>query len=785
MNSQTPRFLEGGGEMGNLIRSIDWSGTPLGPVDTWPLALKIATEIMLSNPFPMYIAWGKEYTQLYNDGYRPILGSTKHPQAMGINTKLTFPEVWHTVGPMFEGVMNGQAVGFPNFMLPLDRNGFVEECYFDFSYSPIRDEEGNVGGVLVTVIETTEQVKSLNKLTQAKNDLQFSKLETEIERDRFKKFFMDAPAGICILDGPDLIYEMINASCQTFFPGRDLIGKPLLKVFPELKDSSILTTIENVYRTGVTFEGKELLIPLSYHEGGRIENRYFNFIYQARLNTAGEVNGIIIHASEVTEMVKARSTIEESEKRFRTMVELSPVAMMVTKGDDMIFETINPPMLKLIGKNRSVIGKPGHEAIPELKGQAIVEKLYDTYRTGTEWKGDEILVQLEREGLISDGYFNISYKPLVENGQITGVLQSAIDVTHQVVSRQQLKEAEENFHLLADNISQLAWMAHADGYIFWYNQRWFDYTGTTHEEMEGWGWQKVHHPDHVENVTSKFKAYVENAEIWEDIFPLKSAEGEFNWFLSRAIPLKDDEGNVIRWFGTNTDINEQRKQEQQKDDFISIASHELKTPVTSLKAALQILNRLKDDPGSKMFPSLIDQANKSMNKVTVLINDLLNVSKMNHNQLHLSKSRFVMAELVNNCCQYIRLENEFKVITHGELALEVYADPERMEQVLTNLISNATKYAPQSKDINISIQQINGTMKVSVTDKGWGIPPEKLPHLFDRYFRVDKSGIQVSGLGLGLYICSEIIKKHNGNIGADSIVGEGSTFWFTLPLDFE
>ena len=156
--------LSGGGEMGALMRSIDWSRTPVGPVASWPQSLRTALSILLETGFPMYIAWGPEFTQFYNDGYRPILGSTKHPAAMGISTRQTFVEIWDIIGPMFEGVMRGTPVSLNDFLLPLDRHGFTEECYFVFSYSPIREERGNVGGVLVTVTETTERVLGARRL---------------------------------------------------------------------------------------------------------------------------------------------------------------------------------------------------------------------------------------------------------------------------------------------------------------------------------------------------------------------------------------------------------------------------------------------------------------------------------------------------------------------------------------------------------------------------------------------------------------------------------------------
>ncbi len=161
--SGSPRFLQGGGELGELIRGFDWAQTVLGPADGWPQSLKTATSILLESHFGMYVAWGRDYIQIYNDLYRPILGSSKHP-AIGRPAHDTFAESWHIIGPLFDQVMRGEAVGADDWMLPLDRHGFLEECFFTFSYSPIRDESGDVGGVLVTVTETTRRVLGERRL---------------------------------------------------------------------------------------------------------------------------------------------------------------------------------------------------------------------------------------------------------------------------------------------------------------------------------------------------------------------------------------------------------------------------------------------------------------------------------------------------------------------------------------------------------------------------------------------------------------------------------------------
>ncbi len=158
-------FLLGGGEMGERIRAMDWSKTPLGPAHRWPQSLRTAISILLDSGYPMYIAWGGDFTQIYNDAYRPILGATKHPAALGQSTPECFAEIWDFIGPMFERVMaEGRATTLIDQLLELDRNGYIEECYFTFSYSAIRDETGEPGGVLVTVIETTARVISERRI---------------------------------------------------------------------------------------------------------------------------------------------------------------------------------------------------------------------------------------------------------------------------------------------------------------------------------------------------------------------------------------------------------------------------------------------------------------------------------------------------------------------------------------------------------------------------------------------------------------------------------------------
>ena len=277
------------------------------------------------------------------------------------------------------------------------------------------------------------------------------------------------------------------------------------------------------------------------------------------------------------------------------------------------------------------------------------------------------------------------------------------------------------------------------------------------------------------------KAMRSGSPVYDYEVAIQPADAERFYISVNAAPIRDSDGNITSGIGTFMDVTNRRKATQQKDDFISVASHELRTPVTSLQASLQLLNKLQDNLGSPIVPKLISQANKSMDKMKILIDDLLNATNVTEGQLQLKKSWINLHDLAEECCYDIRSEGSFlmKIESNGDS--RVFADEHKIEQVLANFVGNAAKYAADSKEIIVSIRHEENNTFLSVKDTGPGIPAAKLPYIFDRYYRVNNDGSQYSGLGLGLYICSQIIYKHGGNIGVDSEIGKGSTFWFSLP----
>jgi two-component system, chemotaxis family, CheB/CheR fusion protein len=300
------------------------------------------------------------------------------------------------------------------------------------------------------------------------------------------------------------------------------------------------------------------------------------------------------------------------------------------------------------------------------------------------------------------------------------------------------------------------------------------------------------HPEDKEMFNEKFTQAVvgENGGEFDREFRIIDAQNnKLKWVKVKGKVYFNEVSIPYRFVGTILDVTAQKVLDEatrelikRKDDFMSIASHELKTPLTSLKASLQLLSRMKDDPSETMSGNLIDLANKNVNKINNLVEELLNVSRLNEGQLRLNKKDFVLSKLIEEGCGSIGAEGGYNLKIEGNIDLKVHADPDRIEQVLVNFVNNAVKYAPDSKDIIVIISEDGNQAKISVRDNGPGIDPEHTPRLFDRYYRIQESGERYSGLGLGLYISSEIIRKHGGEIGVKSEPGHGSTFWFTLPL---
>ncbi len=267
---------------------------------------------------------------------------------------------------------------------------------------------------------------------------------------------------------------------------------------------------------------------------------------------------------------------------------------IVSKTLEGIVTSWNPGAERLFGYTASeMIGQSVRKLIPQerhMEEDAILRQVAQGRRVSSLHT-----TRLRKTG--ASVRVSVTVSPVRDgNGKIIGASKIARDVGALELARQQLAESERRFKMLADNMSQLAWIADSKGWIFWYNKRWFDYTGTTLSDMEGWGWKQVHHPDHVDRVIERIQKSWDSGELWEDTFPLRGRDGRYRWFLSRARPIHDENGEIAYWFGTNTDITEQRAQAESIETLLTEVNHRSKNMLT----VIQSLAR-RSAPGNDEF----------------------------------------------------------------------------------------------------------------------------------------------------------------------------------------
>lgn len=600
--------------------------------------------------------------------------------------------------------------------------------------------------------------------------------------DSLVTLFSQAPVALAMLMGEHQTVEVANSKILELW-GKDesAIGLPLVEALPEIRDQEFPSILRRVYETGIPFNGDAVLARLV--RNGAITDCYFDFVYSP-IHDHTKIIGISVVATEVTQKVLSERKLRESELRFRNLMEISDYATAIYRGSDLVIEFANKQMIKTWGKDASVIGKKLEDAIPELAGQPFVKILRDVYTTGKSYVAKEDRVDLVVNGILQTFYYNFSYKPLRnEDGEIYAIMNVAMNVTELVEARENLRLRSEEYRTLAEAMPQMVWTSTAEGNIIYANKNMCSTLGCTPEELASADFSTIIHPNDIRQLKQEWKTASKKQSDFElEYRILEAKSGKYMWFLGRAKPVIVD-GEITKWVGTCTNINEFKNLSRQKDTFLGIASHELKTPLTSLKLYAQVLERMMIKSGDEKNAELARKMDLQVIKLTSLISDLLDVTKINAGKIHLNEGHFGFDKLVRETVEEQQMFTSQKIETHIKNTGTVFADKERIAQVVTNLISNAIKYSPGADRIIVDTQVKNGDVVFSVKDFGIGMPADKLEKVFDQYYRVtEDQNNNFPGLGLGLYIAAEIIERSNGKIWVESELNTGSTFYFSLPL---
>jgi len=603
--------------------------------------------------------------------------------------------------------------------------GFLRRDWL-ISHTPVLDAAGSVEYIIQSAEDVTDKVSAERQSKFA--DLEDVTIIRKVENQRLvlEKLLLQAPALIAVFNGPQLNYEFVNPLYTRLFPDRELLGKPLLEALPELEGHELMKGLKYVYETGNSVYGEEMLIPIAKTKGGLLEDHYFNFIQQARLNPKGNIDGILSFAFDVTELVvskrnlehngaelqqrnqllenkvtersqemqKARFEADQQRLRLQQFFMQAPAGICILEGPHLIFELVNPRYQALF-PGKDLLGRAVAEVFPEVVGQPVWDVLNEVYRSGQIFEGKDMLLKLARKanGPFEDMYYNFIYQPRFNTAdQVDGIFVFALEVTTQVLARQKMEQNELSLQELSKALS------HA------------------------------------------------NLDL-------------------------------------QTALQEQQVLVANKDEFMSIASHELKTPITIVKGSLQVAEHMLSGKAEiNSVLTLVKNSSRQVEKLIRLIDDLLDITKIQSSKLTLRTTTFPVSDLVKECDTWIRYDSRGHTLeTHGDETMLVNADKNRLEQVFNNLISNAQKYSSRGSRIILSWKREGHQFCFSVQDFGIGIHAETLPFIFDRFFRAEKTSQNYSGLGLGLFISHSIIKQHGGELRVKSVPGEGSTFTILLP----
>ncbi|MEO7309330.1 MAG: PAS domain S-box protein [Chitinophagaceae bacterium] len=686
------------------------------------------------------------------------------------------PELKDQVFPQLLADVYTTGVAFEGFETKavLVRNGIPVDAYFNFVYQPYRDVDDTITGITVLASEVTIQV--------------LAKKQTEESEKRITNILSQSIMSIGILKGANMVVTLVNEPLLKIWgKTQDIVGKPLFEVMPELASQEFPKQLNDVFTSGIPYtfnENRAILM-----NNGVAEERFFSVVIQPYTEVDHTITGVTVIGTEVTDYVRAKKQIEENaavQKKLASQLKLATDSANIgiwsldIASSKLEWSDTHKMMWGYNAPFEDVTYEDWHQAIvpedKELAFQKIAASKTNRSIYDVEYKihkADDHVIRSIRS--VGKYYYN-------DEGEAETLTGISIDITEQKQAQEKITESESQFRIFADSIQNLAWIANADGWIYFYNQQWYDYTGTTINEMEGSGWQKVHHPDKVEEVSAFLKEAWKKDEAFELNCRLRQADGAYRWFLTRGYPVKDAYGNIERWIGTNIDIHEQKTKEHQKDDFISIASHEMKTPLTTAKGYLELLMMLLSEEDKTAF-LYANKANHAVERLHSLITELLDASKIQNGKLDYNLTMFDFNEMVDEAIENIQLTaKNHSLQKNGTSVSSIKGDKNRLQQVMINILSNAVKYSPKADKVHIKVEEQYGNIQVSVQDFGIGMSGQHLDKVFDRYYRVQEHAVHFQGLGIGLYISSNIIQRHEGKMWVESEPGKGSTFYFTLPL---
>lgn len=525
-----------------------------------------------------------------------------------------------------------------------------------------------------------------------------------------------------------------------------------------------------------------------------------------RFNGAGEFLGFVGCVIDVHSRIEAEARQREGEARLRLAID---IAELGTFDIDLVTDAVTVNDL-----GRSIYGWAADEALTFTRVQSffhpddrarVLAEVEDALAPGGSGGFD-----MEQRIVRTDGVVRAIRVRARAEFDGTGPERRATRLVGTYLDITERKESEERFRQVANSIPQMAWVASPDGSVLWYNDRWYEYTGTTPEQMQKVGWHSVADPERLPAILQRWRASIASAQRFDMTFSLRGSDGFFRPFLTRVAPVHDSAGKLTLWFGTNTDVSEQQRmlvERQQllasekaareraeeegrlKDEFLATLSHELRTP---LNAILGWSTLMRSRPlTDKLVENGVQVIERNARAQVTLIEDLLDMSRIISGRIPLEVQPVDLPQVIESACEAVKPSADAKgVQLHIELqasAAPLLGDPNRLQQVFWNLLSNAVKFTPRGGSVRVQLERTVEEARIVVEDTGEGIRPDFLLHVFDRFRQADGTTTRRhGGLGLGLAIVKQLVELHGGEVSAASEgIGRGARFVVSLPASHE
>ncbi len=839
-NDQLADTFPGESLMSRHLRVHDWSANPLGQPVEWPDGLKVPLRMMLTSRFEMWLGWGEDLRFFYNDSYIPTLG-LKHPGAIGKPLREVWREVYADVEDRIVSVMrDGVATWDKALMLLLERSGFPEETYHTFSYSPLRGEGGAIQGLMCVVTEETQRVIGERRIET------LGTLASQLLRARSRKAVIEAAANalktntkdfpFCVLqlfDGGHIVStaedpadrEAIENAPWPFDLIRknfELVRRPLHTLATRAPRGAWNICPRDVLLVPIMKPGQceasgALVLGLNPYRPFDEETGSFVKLLAGQI--AGALATVDIQSAEAGET-----------ERLRQLFERSPSFMAILRGPEHRFEMVNPGYLQVVG-HRDIIGKTVRESLPELEGQGFIELLDTVFVSGQPFAGRAVSVQIQRrpDGPREERFLDFVYQPIAgPDGVTNGIFVEGIDVTatHHAVNA--LRESGEQFRTLAEAMPNQVWTAQPNGDLDWFNSRVMQYSGLKPDKLEAQGWTQIVHPDDLPAAAKRWARSLASGNTYEAEFRLRRHDGAYRWHIARAVSLRNERRQIIRWIGTNTDIDDQKAAAQALLDLTETLEKKVQQRTTELMATEEALrqsqkmeavgqltggiahdfnNLLAAISGSlelvetrirqnrlSAIPRYIDAAQGAVKRAASLTQRLLAFSRrqtLDPKPININRLIADMEELLRRT---VGPSIEIEVVGAGGL-WHTLVDPHQLENALLNLCINARDAMPDGGRLTIETankwlddraardRELPPGQYISlcVTDTGTGMPPEVISRAFDPFFTTKPIG---EGTGLGLSMIYGFVRQSGGQVRVYSEVGQGTTMCLYLPRHF-